>query len=210
MKKKPLENSQKQKQFRIKGSKIVNEKCFKMNANFEVYSLILFWNYFCFWLFSRFFFRVLKSFFRNILTQTRLLFLKKLRLSAHVKKWKCRNTGGKASSASLVLSLVHVATGIGIPVSASVRYRWSRIIPVVPSNDIQGRLLPFLSILFKLCCTGHLSREFLIWIDEFSVLKNGDNMSQTARDGMSYGYIILGTHHSRDISSQRHTITQCK
>jgi hypothetical protein len=42
LEKNPLENSQKQKQFRKKGSKIVLEKCFKMNADFEVYSFILF------------------------------------------------------------------------------------------------------------------------------------------------------------------------
>jgi hypothetical protein len=47
---------------------------------------------------------------------------------------ECRNTEEKVSPASLVLPLGPPdQSGIGIPVSTSVRYRWSRIIPVVPS-----------------------------------------------------------------------------
>jgi hypothetical protein len=51
-----------------------------------------------------------------------------------MKMSECRNTGEIVSPASLVLALVTGSQSvIGIPALASIRYRWSRIIPEVPS-----------------------------------------------------------------------------
>jgi hypothetical protein len=47
------------------------------------------------------------------------------------KKYKCRRKG----QSGIVIFTVspHHQSGIGIPALTSVRYRWPRIIPVVPS-----------------------------------------------------------------------------
>jgi hypothetical protein len=76
-------------------------------------ALSFFWNCLCFWLFSRGFFEFWSHFFEIFWHKLDCLFLKKLRLSAHVKKWKCGNIREKVSPASWVLSSVrHRYSGI--------------------------------------------------------------------------------------------------
>jgi hypothetical protein len=56
-----------------------------------------------------------------------------------MKMSECRNTGENVSPASLVLALVRGVSPSSA--SASVRYRWSRIIPVVPSYGYHEKCL---------------------------------------------------------------------
>jgi hypothetical protein len=64
-----------------------------MNADFEVYSFILFMKLLLFLDIFEVFFEFWSHFFEIFRHKLDCLFPKKLRLSAHVKKWKCRNAG---------------------------------------------------------------------------------------------------------------------